>query len=63
MLAVKSVGEGEQASCSPDNAILLAVEVLLAPDRHADAGDDEHRAEDIEYPVKPRDERRAKTDE
>src|SRR5436309_1860511 len=33
-LAVKIAGKGEQASCGSDNAILLAIELLVALDRH-----------------------------
>src|SRR5204863_1548523 len=45
MLAVKILGERKQATCRADDAILLAVELLVALYSHPDASHDEHGAE------------------
>ena len=43
--------------------ILVALELLVLLQRHAHAGDDEQRAEDVDDPLEPREQRRAEPDE
>ena len=54
---------GMKRRTSLHDCVLFAIELVVPLDRHADAGDDQHRAEDVQNPVEPRDEHRAEPDE